>query len=228
MESDPSTLRSLRPVSKSTPRSRLIDSKSSIHIARSSIERQYGLLIVSSSEHFNHSLLEIIDLSIYSPVVCSTSITDAKRRFLERNYDLVIVNAPLPDEFGFEFASDVCAEGCTCSLLFVRSEFFSEINVKATQHGILALSKPSSSFLIQQALGILCSVTERLRKMEQKTFDAEAKIQEIRLVNRAKLLLVEQLKMTESEAHRYIEKQAMDRCVTRRTIAESIIATRDS
>ena len=31
--------------------------------------------------------------------------------------------------------------------------------------------------------------------------------------------------MTEPEAHRYIEKQAMDRCVTRQTIAEEIIKT---
>ena len=61
--------------------------------------------------------------------------------------------------------------------------------------------------------------------MEQKTASVEEKIEEIRIVNRAKWLLIEQLKMTEKEAHRYIEKQAMDRCVTRRTIAENILAT---
>ena len=48
---------------------------------------------------------------------------------------------------------------------------------------------------------------------------------EIRIVNRAKCLLIEQLKMTEEEAHRYIEKQAMDRCVTKRTVAENILST---
>ena len=61
--------------------------------------------------------------------------------------------------------------------------------------------------------------------MEQKTASIEEKMEEIRIVNRAKCLLIEQLKMTEKEAHRYIEKQAMDRCVTRRTIAENIIST---
>ena len=33
------------------------------------------------------------------------------------------------------------------------------------------------------------------------------------------------LKMTEQEAHRYIEKQAMDRCVTKRVVAEQILST---
>ena len=49
--------------------------------------------------------------------------------------------------------------------------------------------------------------------------------EEIRLVNRAKWLLIGELNMTEQEAHRYIEKQAMDRCVTKRAVAEQILST---
>ena len=50
-------------------------------------------------------------------------------------------------------------------------------------------------------------------------------MEEIRIVNRAKWLLISELKMSEEDAHRYIEKQAMDRCITRRAMAESIIRT---
>ena len=35
---------------------------------------------------------------------------------------------------------------------------------------------------------------------------------------------IDQLRMSETEAHRYIEKQAMDRCVSRRVIAEKILS----
>ena len=61
--------------------------------------------------------------------------------------------------------------------------------------------------------------------MEQKTATLEEKMQEIRLVNHAKWVLIEQLKMTEEQAHKYIEKQAMDRCITRRAVAENILST---
>ena len=47
---------------------------------------------------------------------------------------------------------------------------------------------------------------------------------EIRLVNRAKWLLIDREGMTEQDAHRFIEKQAMDCCVTRRAVADQIIA----
>ena len=35
---------------------------------------------------------------------------------------------------------------------------------------------------------------------------------------------IDQLRMSETKAHRYIEKQAMDRCVSRRVIAEKILS----
>ena len=50
-------------------------------------------------------------------------------------------------------------------------------------------------------------------------------MEEIRAVNRAKWLLISEINMDEPEAHRYIEKQAMDRCVSKKEIAEEIIKT---
>lgn len=212
-------------------RSRLHGSSANGSLRRRSVggsaqERQYGILLVSASDSFSRSLISILPDSSYYPIVCATNVADAKRRLLERVFDVVIVNTPLPDEFGTEFAFDVCADGGLCALVFVRAEFYPEVNARAIPHGVLTLTKPAPGQIILQTLGLLCSVRERLRVMEQKTASVEEKMQEIRIVNRAKLLLIDQLKMTESEAHRYIEKQAMDRCVTRREIAESIIATR--
>ena len=53
----------------------------------------------------------------------------------------------------------------------------------------------------------------------------EEKMGEIRLVNRAKWLLISELKMSEPDAHHYIERQAMDCCVSKKEIAENIIKT---
>ena len=69
------------------------------------------------------------------------------------------------------------------------------------------------------------SVRERLRQLEKKSLSIEEKMVEIRLVNKAKWLLISELSMSEPDAHHYIEKQAMNRCITKRTIAEEIIKT---
>ena len=71
----------------------------------------------------------------------------------------------------------------------------------------------------------MASTRERIRKFEKKAVSLEDKMQEIRIINRAKWLLISELGMAENDAHRYIEKQAMDRCVSRKEIAEEIIKT---
>ena len=69
----------------------------------------------------------------------------------------------------------------------------------------------------------LKATRERLRNMQTKTLSLQEKMEEIKLINRAKWALINSLGMTETDAHRYINIQAMDRCVTRKEIAENII-----
>lgn len=54
------------------------------------------------------------------------------------------------------------------------------------------------------------------------------KIEDIRLVDRAKCVLIEYLKMSEAQAHKYIEKQAMDLRQTRQEVATAILKTYES
>ncbi len=188
-------------------------------------EHIYSVLVVSASNKFNDSLRRLLSEDRYSPVILAADVSDARRKLLEERYDLVIVNTPLPDDFGTRLALDVCASSGTGVLLLVGAEHYPDVNARVSPYGVLVLSKPTSAQLVSQSLLLLCGTRERLRRMEQKTASIEEKMEEIRLVNRAKWLLIEQLKMTEQDAHRYIEKQAMDRCVTKRVIAEQILST---
>lgn len=188
-------------------------------------ERRYSVLLVSSSPKFNESMLALLPESRFYPVAAVSDVSSARRRLLEGKYDIVIINAPLPDDFGTRLALNICDNSGTAVLLFVKAEHYPDINGRVSPFGVLALPKPTTSQAVSQSLQLLCGTRERLRRMEQKTASIEEKMEEIRIINRAKLLLMEQLKMTEKEAHRFIEKQAMDRCVTRITIAQSILST---
>ncbi len=187
--------------------------------------RIYSVLVVSSSETFNNATLELLPPSDYQPVCFTSNISEAKRYLAERNFDFVIINSPLPDDNGTRFAIDCCRSMTTAVLLLARTEIHAEIHNKVVSHGVFTLPKPISKATMIQALGWLESARERLRKLEKKTLSVEERMEEIRIVNRAKLLLVSELHMTEPEAHRYIEKQAMDTCVSKRDVAEGIIKT---
>ena len=92
-------------------------------------------------------------------------------------------------------------------------------------HGVFTLPKQTSKPTLLTAINWMSSARERLRKTEKKTLSIEEKMEEIRIVNRAKWILIRELKLDEPEAHRYIEKQAMDRCISKRIVAEEIIKT---
>lgn len=188
-------------------------------------EHCYSVLLVSSSAKFSDSLLNLLPETRYDPVSVAADVASARRNLLERRFDIVIINTPLTDDFGTRLALDITEDSGAGVMLLVKSEHYPDISARVSPYGILTLQKPTSSQMIMQTMFLMCATRERLRRMEEKKASMEEKMEEIRLVNRAKCLLIEQLKMTEKEAHRYIEKQAMDRCITKREIAEKILMT---
>lgn len=185
----------------------------------------YSVLVVSAGEKFNETMTVLLPSTDYFPVKFVTNIAAAKRAFLEQQYDFVIINAPLPDDYGSRFASQVCARNSTVAMVLVKADVYEENYTKMLTDGIFTLPKPTSTQMISQALKWMAAARERLRRLEGKATSIEEKMEEIRLVNRAKWLLIENLKMTEQDAHHHIEKQAMNRCCSRKEIALGIIKT---
>ena len=84
--------------------------------------------------------------------------------------------------------------------------------------------KPATARVVKRGVRLLCALLDKLKKSEKKVLTLEEKMDEIRVVNRAKWKLIEEKGMSEDDAHKYIGKLAMDKCITRREAAEEILA----
>ncbi|MBQ1451881.1 MAG: ANTAR domain-containing protein [Clostridia bacterium] len=188
-------------------------------------KRLFSVLVVSSTEKLNTSLRSLLSESHYRPICFVSSISAAEREWNERAYDFVIINSPLPDDAGMRFATDISQSNDSVVLFLLSSDIYGEFYDKASDQGVYLLSKPSPLPMLALALDWMEVTIKRLRKIQKKTLSFEEKMVEIRVVNRAKWILISELKMEEPDAHRYIEKQAMDRCISRREVAEEIIST---
>lgn len=187
-----------------------------------------AVLIVSSSEKARDYFRGLLPENQFSPVEYCQTAGEAKRKMIDRVFDIVIINTPLKDDFGIEFAIDLSQKEQCGVVLFVRAELFGQVSYKVEDYGILTLQRPNSAAAIYGAVKLLVATRNRLKSLQNKATSLEKKMEEIRYVNRAKLLLMEKLKMTEQEAHRYIEKTAMDLCVKRAQVAKNIINTYES
>ena len=187
-------------------------------------ELQMSVLIASSNEKFDQVLLSLLPSNEYGHVEVVTSAGAARRKLNNQSFDLLIVNAPLQDERGANLAVDVAGETGIGVLLFLDAAIFDEISVKTEQYGVLTLSKPTNRAIVTQSLKLLCATRQRLKRMEIKAQSFEEKIEEIKLINRAKILLMDKADLDEEGAHKFIEKLAMDSRSSKRRIAEEIIA----
>ena len=188
-----------------------------------SIDRINSILIVSGSEKFTALFQKVLSRRNFLLVDISKSAASARRRVMERPYDIVVINAPLQEEFGHELALDLSEKGNSSVLMAVPSEVYDTVLENVTDYGVLVLSKPFSGNLADKAVRFLMAEQKRLLRLERKVRSVEEKMEELRIVSKAKLLLIEQKKMTEEEAHRYIGKQAMDHGLSRKHIAEQIL-----
>lgn len=188
---------------------------------------QYSALVVSASDKVFSSVLDLMPPAEYNPVLRAKNSGEARRMLLEMSADIIIINTPLPDDFGVQLALDL-SDSPSGILMLVKSDLYEQVAYKVEDSGIFTLPKPNSSQMIYNAVKLLSVYAARLKKLERKNRTMQEKMTDIRTINRAKWLLIENLNMSENDAHRYIEKQAMDTRSTRREVAEGIIRTYDN
>lgn len=186
---------------------------------------QSSVLVVSASPKITELFHELLPSNQFHPIVTVTSCGEAKRELIAGEYDIVVVNAPLADEFGVDFALDIVDNSPIAILLLVSSDIYAEVSFKVENFGVMTISKPLNKSTLYTAMKLAYATRARLRTMDKKNKSLSAKMSEIRVVNRAKWTLIEVLGMSEEQAHHYIEKQAMDTRMAKGEIAVSILNT---
>ena len=185
-------------------------------------------LIVSCTEKAAAFFSEQLNAASFKQITALQSCSEARRLLLERDFDLVILNAPLRDETGESFARNIASKGTAQVVLVVKSEHFDAISAVCEDDGVLVVARPINKTVFWSALAFAKSAGNRMKRMQTENEQLKQKIEDIRIVDRAKCLLISCMNISEQEAHRAIEKQAMDMRSTKRAIAEEILKTYES
>ena len=182
-------------------------------------------LIISSTDKSAVFLSEILAAASIKQITALQSCGEARRLLLERDFDLVVVNAPLRDESGESLSRYIASKGASQVILIVKNEYFDAVSAVCEDDGVLTVSKPVNKAVFWSALTLAKSAHGRIKRIQIENAELKQKIEDIRIVDRAKWILISYMNMNEKEAHRYIEKQAMDLRTTKRAIAEGILKT---
>lgn len=181
----------------------------------------HSVLVVSRDS----KIISQISAFLVPPLFELTTTSDfneARRLATERSFNIIIADSG--DGYDTDFAINL-ADSYSSILLLVPNEHFDEISYRVEGYGILTITKPFEPFYLYNMMKIAIAVQYKVQVLSSQTTKLKVKMEEIKQVNRAKMLLMQNMNMSEQEAHRYIEKEAMDRGMKKTAISEKIIKT---
>ena len=187
-------------------------------------DKPLRVFVISKSEKGIDAIKELLAFNNNLDLTFAHSGGEARRIIIGEEFDIAVVNAPLGDEFGDSLCRAL-TESAECeTIMLVKSELFDEVSYSVGDCGVLTVAKPVSKSLFHQAFMLASAGSRRNDKLKNENKKLLYKIEEIKLVERAKWALMEKEGMSEQQAHRFIEKRAMDSRLTRFEVAREIVA----
>ena len=182
------------------------------------------ILLVSASKKSGEALEQLLRRYSWTNIDLVFDGSDARRSILQVDYDMMIVNMPLKDEQGHGLALDIIQSTSLSVIAIVKAESYGLLSSKLEPAGVLVCPKPFQQSDFLSSVRLAAAFRNRLKKYESENRKQKKTYEEQRVISRAKCLLVEFEKMSEPEAHRYIEKMAMDKRSTKLEISNRLIA----
>jgi response regulator NasT len=183
------------------------------------------VLVVSATEKSRSYFLEFLHDCRYSDVSLAARAAEAAARMDAREYDLCIINAPMPDADGVDLALRAVRKGNSQGLLIVAEERAESARAAVEPAGVFLIAKPLRRGALRNAVHSMVVAHNRMSAMREQNVTLKQKLEDTKHISRAKSILISGLKMSEPQAHRFIEKQAMERRITKGEVARRVIST---
>lgn len=182
-----------------------------------------SVLIVTGSSSTASLLSGILPGDAFSPILSCSNAGQCRRLLSSQQFDILIIDAPLSDEFGTQLALELVENRFCSVIILTKNTSFDQVAGQVEDSGVLTVLKPTTREELYRAVKLAAATRSRLITAERQTVSLKEKMEEIRLVNRAKWALISKQGMSEPDAHRYIEKQAMDTRASRASVAKDVL-----
>lgn len=141
-----------------------------------------------------------------------TAVTTASEvRTLDPDqFSVFFVSLPLADESGIKLLDELAGKAEVPICAVVRSDIPEHAYNRLLKDNAYILKRPVSRSNLLLAAELLSSFYGKSAGMRARISELERKNDEIRLMSRAKLVLIETRGMSENDAHRYILRTAMN------------------
>lgn len=181
------------------------------------------ILVAEDETLIRLDLVEMLGEQGYDVVGQASNGEQAVELAKEVKPDLVIMDVKMPVLDGLS-AAEQLHEAKLCPVIMLTAFSQTELVERARDAGVMAyIVKPFTADDLRPAIDIATSRWQELKALEAEIADLGERLETRKLVDRAKGVLMSQLKLTEADAFRWIQKTAMDRRLGMKEVAEAVI-----
>lgn len=170
-------------------------------------------LIIANGQKTIDFLSQVFISCGYEPKTASELPTEIDK------YSFILINIPIEKEVLLDLRPQIPV------VYLVSLEHADKTWRMLEKTGIHIVPKPINALFLIEYIKLLKQNQKLQKTITQEKEKMQTEVANIKIIDRAKFLLIEYLKMSESQAHRYIEKQAMDLRQPKKVVAENIIKT---
>lgn len=181
------------------------------------------ILLVSRKGKSKDMLVQLLESELSSQIETVYTEEDASALLEAKEFDLIIINSPLEEKTGVDLAVYAAEKHTAGVLLAVQNKYANVVAQKVEPYGVLVVGKPIVKAFFNQAVKFAEVTTHRVQTLKEENISLQLKLEEMKVINRAKCVLIQHLSMSEVQAHKYIEKQAMDMRLPKGRVAKQIL-----
>lgn len=168
-------------------------------------------------------LVELLTEEGYEVVGEAGDGEEAVKLARELEPDLVIMDVKMPKMDGIT-AAEIIAEERIAPIVMLTAFSQRDLVERARTAGAMAyVVKPFTEHDLVPAVELAVARFEELRSLESEVRDLGDRLETRKLVDRAKSVLQDRLRLSEAESFRWIQKTSMDRRLTMREVAQAVI-----
>lgn len=184
---------------------------------------QTRILVAEDEALIRLDLVEMLGEQGYEVVGQASNGQQAVELARELVPDLVIMDVKMPVLDGLSAAEQI-HDTRLCPVIMLTAFSQTELVERARDAGVMAyVVKPFTAADLRPAIDIAHSRWLELNALEAEIADLGERLETRKLVDRAKGILMTQLKLSETDAFRWIQKTAMDRRLGMKDVAEAVI-----
>lgn len=183
-------------------------------------------IVVSKSKKTATIITEILRDEFGCEKVSAVSSAEKAHNICSENrFELAVVCTPLEGEFGTELISELSKSGKTPVVIVASADEAEEIQKEISSSKAFVIYRPVTKIMLIQVIHYVSVMRTEMLKLHETADELENRLAETKIIDRAKFVLIQYLRISEEQAHRQIQKQAMDKRVKPVDVARDILKT---